>query len=104
MYSTFSLYQNLHLHLRIVLGTQYGTDQIIFTIMLTLIHFCSYSIINGAYFLSDAYGVFEEFKLSRKPYMTPKPALILKTITEVSTFYIFNYEIFHAIVRLLNRR
>lgn len=70
--------------LRSTLGEEYGTDAVIFSIFMSLVHTATYIVVNGSFGIFDAYGYFQKYKLARKPYMTPKRSLVLKALGEAA--------------------
>ena len=66
--------------LRVRLGNDYGEDRVTFTIISNGIHLLSYVVINGSFGLFDYLNLFQEYKLSRKPFMIPSGKLISSTI------------------------
>ena len=82
-YRKLCLYQIFCEFLRHQLG-DYSSDAVIFSIFLSLVHTLTYVIVNGTFGLFDAYGYFQEYKLARKPYMTPKKSLVIKTLLEAA--------------------
>lgn len=82
-FGLFNYYQTFLSLARVQLG-EYGSDPVIFSIFLSLIHTLSYAIINGIFFFFDYYGFFQQYKLFRKPYMTPKKSLLVKTLVEAA--------------------
>ena len=61
-----------------------GSDRIIFTFLGNLVHLLAYLIINGSFGIFDYYGFFQEYKLSRKPYMIPKKSQVLNTLFQAA--------------------
>lgn len=57
-------------------------EKLWFTICTSVIHSVLYFGINTSFMLFEKYGIFEEFKLDRKPYQIPKPGKLTKTIIE----------------------
>ena len=50
----------------------------------SVVHTVFYVVCNGTFALWDAYGVFEKYKLDRKPHQQPSSALLRKTLTEAA--------------------
>jgi sterol desaturase/sphingolipid hydroxylase (fatty acid hydroxylase superfamily) len=78
----FPGYTSILAMLRDVLGPDYGTDQVIFTIMVNSTHTFMYVTVAGTFGLFDAYDLFPEYKLARKPHMAHKRSLIVKALSE----------------------
>jgi sterol desaturase/sphingolipid hydroxylase (fatty acid hydroxylase superfamily) len=79
----YPLYIPFYTALKAALG-EYGNDAAMFAILLTLVHVVTYITINGTFAVYDHYGYYQEFKLSRKPYMAPKKGLIVKALLEAA--------------------
>jgi hypothetical protein len=96
---TYPHFQDFCAVMRSLLGEEYGTDAVVFSIFMSLVHTVTYVIVNGSFAMFDMYGYFQKYKLARKPYMTPKRSLVLKALGEaafgqliinpVATFFLF---------------
>jgi len=79
---------------------EYGTDAIIFSIFMSLVHTVTYVCVNGFFAMCDIFGYLQQYKLARKPYMIPKRSIVLKCLAEatfgqliinpVATYYMFS--------------
>ena len=78
----FGSYTTLVDVLRSALGVEWGTDQMIFTILLNATHSLMYVSWNSVFAMFDAYNVFPQYKLPRKPHMVVKRSLIIKALAE----------------------
>ncbi len=77
------------------------TDALLFSILSTLTHTAVYVSINGMFAYCDAKGIFQEYKLARKPYMIPSTELTKKCLTEafvsqliinpIATYFIYRH-------------
>ena len=80
MFPYFQLFVNF---LKSSLG-EYGTDAVIFSIIMSLVHTSTYIVVNGSFAICDIGGYFQQYKLVRKPYMIPKRSLVIKAVVEAT--------------------
>ena len=79
----FPYFQSTVLLLRTQLGDA-GSDRVVFSIIANSVHFCAYLFINGSFGIFDYFGFFQEYKLSRKPYMKPSKTLLINTLMQAA--------------------
>ena len=66
-----------------LLSTHY-TERVGFTIVMTLAHIVTYCTINGLFASFDYFGLYQQYKLDRKPHMKAKTSLIAKTLIDAA--------------------
>lgn len=75
----------LYLHLLRFLTDEMGlSERMVFVVGTSLVHTATYLLCNGTFALWDAYGLFEQYKLDRKPSQQPSKALLNKTLREAA--------------------
>ncbi|CAE7615145.1 SMO2-2 [Symbiodinium microadriaticum] len=94
----FPIFQDFVRLLRSFLG-EYGSDAVIFSIVMNIVHTGTYVVVNGTFAFCDIYGYFQQYKLARKAYMVPKQSLVIKTVAEaafgqliinpIATYYLY---------------
>ena len=79
----FPFFQRSVSFLRAAFG-QYGTDRLVFSVIANFVHFGAYFFINGTFGMFDYFQLFQEYKLSRRPYMKPSKSLLLNTLFQAA--------------------
>ena len=77
----FPLYTIGMTSLRKVLGSD-ASEKMLFTIAFNVTHLTAYIMWNSLFGLCDYFGYWQQFKLSRKPYMQPNKTLIVQTLIQ----------------------